>query len=516
VDLGEAGVGEERTALVCAPGGSDVAGLGIGREVEDVAVAARAQHDRVTRVALVGARHQVAAQDSARHAIHHDHVEHLVTRVQLHPAICDLAHHRAVGAEQELLSRLTSSVERATDLCASEGAVGQDTAVLAREGHAERHAVIDDVVRDLGQSVDVRLTRAEVPALDGVVEQTLDAVAVVGIVLRRIDPALGGDRVGAARAVLDAEDAHAVAELPQGRCGRRAGQARADDEHVEPALVGGVHELQLEAMLVPALLDGTRGTTGVQGRGAHRPAALAPEEEEVDRNRGEADGEHHGQELAEPLEQRIPRGVVHAQRLQRAAEAVREVHAYHERRDDVHGRVPGLAERLLHKRGGPLEEARVEAEVQQVLDQVTEDQRARVEHRDRTERARAARAAHDVARSPRLDVLEREPERQVHVSQEQEREADLRHDQQRPEALQEVHVGVEALAALVLEQLQVPVQVLDQEAHEEQPGEPHDDLLPDRRGQRVAERSHGREEVLRRGGGPSLGRLRAGEASALP
>jgi hypothetical protein len=47
--------------------------------------------------------------------------------------------------------------------------------------------VIDDARRQLGQPVDVRLTGPEVAALQRVVEEPLDAVAVVLIALGRVD-----------------------------------------------------------------------------------------------------------------------------------------------------------------------------------------------------------------------------------------------------------------------------------------------------------------------------------------
>jgi hypothetical protein len=73
------------------------------------------------------------------------------------------------------------------------------------------------MLADLGEAVDVGLAGAEVAALDGVVEQPVDAVAVVLVVLRRVDAALRGDRVGAARAVLVAERLDVVAELAERR-----------------------------------------------------------------------------------------------------------------------------------------------------------------------------------------------------------------------------------------------------------------------------------------------------------
>jgi hypothetical protein len=78
---------------------------------------------------------------------------------------------RLVRAEEQLLPRLAARVERARDLRAAERAVVQQAAVLAREGHALRDALVDDVHRHLREPVDVRLARAEVAALDRVVEE---------------------------------------------------------------------------------------------------------------------------------------------------------------------------------------------------------------------------------------------------------------------------------------------------------------------------------------------------------
>jgi hypothetical protein len=221
VDLRVARVAERGALLVRAPDGGDVAALRVGREVEDVAVAARRQDDRVSRVRLEQAVRQVAGDDAARLAVHQHQLQHLVARVHRDLAQADLPLQRLVGAEQELLARLAARVERARDLGAAERAVGEDAAVLARERHALRDALVDDVHRLLGQAVDVRLARAEVAALHRVVEEAVHAVAVVLVVLRRVDPALGRDRVRAARAVLVAEAEHLVAQLGHGRGGGR-------------------------------------------------------------------------------------------------------------------------------------------------------------------------------------------------------------------------------------------------------------------------------------------------------
>ena len=61
------------------------------------------------------------------------------------------------------------------------------------------------LTRHFGEAVDVGLAGAEVAALDRVVEEALDAVAVVLVVLGGVDAALGGDGVRPARRVLVAE-----------------------------------------------------------------------------------------------------------------------------------------------------------------------------------------------------------------------------------------------------------------------------------------------------------------------
>ena len=93
-------------------------------------------------------------------------------------------------------------------------------------------------LRDFGEPINVGFARAEIAALDRVVEKPVNAVAVVLIILRGVDPALRGDAVRAARAVLVAERFHVVALLAERRGGRAAGQAGADDDDLEfPAIV---------------------------------------------------------------------------------------------------------------------------------------------------------------------------------------------------------------------------------------------------------------------------------------
>ena len=189
-----------------------------------------------------------------------DDVEHLAVGEGLDRAALDLPHHRLVGADEQLLAGLAAGVERARDLRSTERPVVEEPAVLARERDALCHALVDDVHAQLRQPVDVGFARPVVAALDRVVEEALDAVAVVLVVLGGIDAALGRDAVRAARAVLNAEAQDVVAELAERGGRRRAGQAGADDDDRVLPAVGRVDELGIEAVPIPLLRQRPAGT----------------------------------------------------------------------------------------------------------------------------------------------------------------------------------------------------------------------------------------------------------------
>jgi hypothetical protein len=115
---------------------------------------------------------------------------------------------------------------------------------------------------------DVALAGAEIASLHRVREQAVDAVAVVRVVLGRVDPALGGDRVRAARRVLVTERLDRVAHAGEGACRARPGEARADDgEHVVLA-APGPDELVVVLPDAPLLVDRAVGDAGVSGFGS--------------------------------------------------------------------------------------------------------------------------------------------------------------------------------------------------------------------------------------------------------
>ena len=86
-----------------------------------------------------------------------------------------------------------------------------------------------------------------------------------GIILGGVDPPLGGDAVGPAGRILQAEGQDVVAQLGERGGGRRAGQPGPDDDDRELPLVGRIDELELEAVPVPLLLHRPAGDLGIEG-----------------------------------------------------------------------------------------------------------------------------------------------------------------------------------------------------------------------------------------------------------
>jgi hypothetical protein len=127
-----------------------------------------------------------------------------------------------------------------------------------------RDALVDDVHRNLGQPVDVAFAGAEVAALYRVVEEAIDRVAVVLVVLGRIDTALRGDGVRAARRILETEALDVIAEFAHGSGGRATGQARTHHDHRMLPLIGRVHQLHVELRPRPARRNVTRWDSGIE------------------------------------------------------------------------------------------------------------------------------------------------------------------------------------------------------------------------------------------------------------
>ena len=215
---------------------------------------------------------QIARDDAGAATFDVDDVDHLHAVPQLDVAEPDLAGELLVGAEQELLAGLAAGVERAAHLGAAEAAVVEQAAVFAGERDALGDHLVDDVDRHLGEAMDVGLAGAEVAALDRVVEQTVDRVAVALVVLGSVDAALRGDRVGTSRRIVERERLDLVAELAQRRGRRRTGQTGPDDDDLELSLVRRVHQLLIGDVVLPLVGQWPLGDLGVESD-AHSAAS---------------------------------------------------------------------------------------------------------------------------------------------------------------------------------------------------------------------------------------------------
>ena len=111
MNLGEAGVSEERATFVSAIGGGDVATAGVSRKEKNVAVTASGEHYGITGEGIDFARAKIAGDDSLGVTIYEHEVEHFRLRKHCHSPERDLATERLIGAQQKLLSRLAARIK---------------------------------------------------------------------------------------------------------------------------------------------------------------------------------------------------------------------------------------------------------------------------------------------------------------------------------------------------------------------------------------------------------------------
>ena len=258
VDLRIAGIREARAAFVGTPGGHTVTSAGIRAQEERIAVTAGSQHHRVGRVGADLAGNHIAHHDALGFALDDDQVEHLCAAENLDFTSGHLTAQSLIGTQQQLLTGLASGIEGTGDLRAAERAVRQQSAVFTGKRNTLRHTLVNNAVTDLGQTINIGLTSAEVTALDRVIKQTINTITVTGIVLSGIDTALSRDTVGTARAVLITEARHIVAQLAQGCRGGSSGQTGSHHDHAKFTLVSRIDQLAVFLIVAPLCLKGTR------------------------------------------------------------------------------------------------------------------------------------------------------------------------------------------------------------------------------------------------------------------
>src|SRR5438874_1976988 len=257
MNLGEAGITEERATFVSAIGGGDVAAARVGRKKKNIAVTPGSENYGIAGEGIDFAGAKVASNDPFGVTIDQNEVEHLGLREHFYRAERDLPAQGLVGTEQKLLAGLAAGVKRPRNLRAAEGAIGEESAILARERHALLGALIDDEIADFGQPVNVRFARTEIATFDRVVKQSENAVAIVLVILGGIDPALRRNGMGATRRILITKTFHAITKFTQSGRGRSAGQPRTDHNDLKFAAIIRANETRIILVVTPFSLERT-------------------------------------------------------------------------------------------------------------------------------------------------------------------------------------------------------------------------------------------------------------------
>ena len=228
-------------------------------EEERVSVSSGTYYDCMSEEALDAAGNEVTGDDTACTLLavlisdEHD-IEHLVTGVHLHFAFADLAAEGGISTEEQLLTGLTLCVEGTAYLRATERTVVEQTSVLTGERNALCYTLVDDVIGNLRQTIDIRLTSAVVTTFDRIVVETINTIAVVLVVLRRVDTALCSNRVRTTRRILDTEVEDVKSHLCKGGSSRSTSQTGTDDDDVETTFVSGINEFLMVLIVGPLQL----------------------------------------------------------------------------------------------------------------------------------------------------------------------------------------------------------------------------------------------------------------------
>ncbi len=249
--------------------------------------------------------------------------------------------------------------------------------------------MVDDQVAHLGQAVDIAFPGPEIAAFNRVVEEPPDAVAVVRIVLGRIDAALGRDTVGPPGAVLDTEGLDVVAQFRQGGRSGAAGQAGSHHDDLKLALVGRANQLQVKPVAVPFLFQRPCRDFGIK---LHEKASLSHRQDD-EGQRKKADPDDHCEDNAQLVDKGRVFRMVGSHRLQSAPQAVPDMKGDHDHAEQINGQVDFLGEdldgNLKDVPGGLVDD--VVGKGGQVHPDEAQDQEAGIGHGLRTEGAAAAR-----------------------------------------------------------------------------------------------------------------------------
>src|SRR5262249_43827012 len=165
---------------------------------------------------------------------------------------------------QKLLASLPACVESSRHLSPPKRPIGKQSAIFTRKRHALRDALVDDAIADLSETIHVRFAGTKVAALDRVVKQSVNAVAIVLVILCRVEPTLGGNRMGSARRILKAKTFHVIPQLTQSCRRRSTGKTASYNNDLEFSPVVWANQTGMIKMVSPFLSKWTGRNLGVE------------------------------------------------------------------------------------------------------------------------------------------------------------------------------------------------------------------------------------------------------------
>ena len=253
VNLNVARISEHRALAIYLNSSCTVATHGVGREEIGITIATRSDYNGISREAFELTCNEVLGNNTTSVTINDHNVFHFVTGVKLHLTGLYLRAQRRISTEQQLLTGLSLGIEGTAHLCATERTVGQHATIFTCERHALSHALVDDIVTHLSQTINIGLTSTVVTTLHGVIEKTIYGVAVVLIVLCGVNTTLCGDRVRTAWRVLDAEVEDVEAHLAECGGSRCTSQTRTDNNDVQFQFILWVNQALVSLVVGPLL-----------------------------------------------------------------------------------------------------------------------------------------------------------------------------------------------------------------------------------------------------------------------
>ena len=123
VDLGVARVSKIGTLTVSPPSSSTVTPHSVGGQEENIPITTGRQNNNRGSESFQFTSFHIASHNPARPTVRNDKFYHFVTGVRYHGARVDLTLQRLIGADQQLLTRLTPRIESTGNLHPTERAV---------------------------------------------------------------------------------------------------------------------------------------------------------------------------------------------------------------------------------------------------------------------------------------------------------------------------------------------------------------------------------------------------------